>query len=139
VSNGRGSARGEERWRARAAERRRAGSFLATAGKGLLASSAASAFPAIVPASVLGADAPSNRVNVGAIGVGRISRGHDLPGVWRHGLAQVVAVCDLTAAPGRREGAGERALRREDGRPYDGVTGHSDYRDCWPTRTWTPW
>ena len=37
----------------------------------------------------------SDRINVGAIGTGRISRGHDLPGIWRHDLARVVAVCDL--------------------------------------------
>ena len=34
---------------------------------------AAIGFPAIVPASVFGQTAPSNRINVGAIGVGRIS------------------------------------------------------------------
>ena len=33
-------------------------------------------FPAIVPSSVFGQNAPSNRINVGAIGVGRISRVH---------------------------------------------------------------
>ena len=48
-----------------------------------------------MPASVLGAAAPSNRINVGAIGVGRISRGHDLPGIWKHDGARIVAVCDL--------------------------------------------
>ena len=31
-------------------------------------------FPAIVPSSVFGATAPSNRINIGAIGVGAISR-----------------------------------------------------------------
>ena len=41
-------------------------------------------FPAIVPASVLGSASPSNRINIGAIGTGRISRGHDLPGLWKH-------------------------------------------------------
>ncbi len=44
--------------------------FLGAAGKGLLVAG----FPTIVPASVFGAFAPSNRVNVGAIGTGRISR-----------------------------------------------------------------
>jgi len=43
---------------------------------------AAAGFPAIVPSSVFGEKAPSNRINIGAIGVGRISRGHDLPGIW---------------------------------------------------------
>ena len=49
--------------------------------KGSIAAAAAAGFPTIVPASVFGENAPSKRINVGAIGVGRISRGHDLPGI----------------------------------------------------------
>src|ERR1700730_8628797 len=56
---------------------------------------AAAGFPMIVPSRVFGANAPSNRINVGAIGVGRISRIHDMPSVWRHDDAHIVAVCDL--------------------------------------------
>lgn len=51
--------------------------------------------PLIVPARLFGAAAPSNRIRVGQIGCGRIALGHDLPGVMRSGLADVVAVCDL--------------------------------------------
>jgi predicted dehydrogenase len=51
--------------------------------------------PTIVPASVFGPNAPSNRINVGAIGTGRISREHDLPEIWKYNHAQIVAVCDL--------------------------------------------
>ena len=51
--------------------------------------------PLIVPARLFGADAPSNRIRVGQIGCGRIALGHDLPGVLRSGLADVVAVCDV--------------------------------------------
>jgi len=69
--------------------------FLVTAGSGLAATVVASGFPSIVPSSVLGAASPSNRINVGAIGTGRISRGHDLPGIMRHDIARVVAACDL--------------------------------------------
>ena len=47
------------------------------------AASAVAGFPAIVPASVFGQMAPSNRINIGAIGVGRISRVHDLPSIWQ--------------------------------------------------------
>jgi len=57
--------------------------FMASTGGGLVASSVLAGFPSIVPASVLGANAPSNQINVGAIGTGRISRVHDLPGIWR--------------------------------------------------------
>src|SRR5215469_114417 len=58
-------------------------------------------FPTIVPKSVFGATAPSNRINIVAIGVGRISRGHDMPGVIQFtGVAgsdnRIIAVCDLS-------------------------------------------
>ncbi|MDR1817765.1 MAG: Gfo/Idh/MocA family oxidoreductase [Puniceicoccales bacterium] len=54
------------------------------------------AFPAIIPARVLGAEAPSNLLQIGQIGCGRIARDHDLGetlGLTK--LARVVAVCDL--------------------------------------------
>src|SRR5277367_3766064 len=54
-------------------------------------------FPTIVPSSVFGQMAPSNRINIGAIGVGRISRVHDLPGIWPYDDARIMAVCDLDA------------------------------------------
>jgi predicted dehydrogenase len=70
----------------------------------------AAGFPTIVPARVLGAQAPSNQITVGAIGVGRISRGHDLPGIWKHTQARFVAVCD------------------------SGVTGYAHYRELLDNR-----
>src|SRR5580692_1877925 len=57
----------------------------------LKAGVAAAVFPAIVPASVFGKYAPSNRINVGAIGTGRISRIHDLPGIWKYDQARIIA------------------------------------------------
>ena len=104
--------------------------FMGTAGKGLVAASVLRGFPAIVPASVLGAAAPSNRINVGAIGTGRISRTHDLPGLWKHDRARIVAVCDLDS----RRAADTRTLvngyySRKNGTPYDGVTAYGDYRE----------
>src|SRR5437867_3567783 len=105
--------------------------LLLTAAQGMAGSSlAAAAFPAIVPASVLGATAPSKRINVGAIGNGRISRGHDLPGVWKHDTARIVAVCDLD----RRRMEDAKALvndyyGRKAGKAFDGVTGYLDYRE----------
>jgi predicted dehydrogenase len=104
--------------------------FIAAAGKGIVASSVVAGFPAIVPASVFGAAAPSNRINVGAIGTGRISRGHDLPGIWKHDTARIIAVCDLDSA--RVEDArtlvnGHYSART--GKPYDGVTMYSSYRE----------
>ena len=60
-----------------------------------LGAGAALAFPAIVPASVFGAGAPSNRVTVGAISVGRISRGHDMPETLNHPHTELPAVNDV--------------------------------------------
>src|SRR3954463_16531482 len=104
--------------------------FLTAAGKTLAATSVISGFPSIVPSSVLSAFAPSNRINIGAIGNGRISRAHDLPGLWKHETARIMAVCDLDSR--RVEDA--RALvnkRYSDatGKKYDGVTTYTDYRE----------
>lgn len=96
----------------------------------LLAGGAAAGFPAIVPQSVFGATAPSNRINVGAIGVGRISRIHDMPEVWKHDDAHIVAVCDLDT---KRVALGQQLVDRtyseRTGKPYGGTRGYADYRE----------
>jgi predicted dehydrogenase len=95
-----------------------------------LGASLAWSFPSIVPASVFGKNAPSNRINIGAIGTGRISRGHDLPGVWRYDFAQVMAVCDLDT---KRAEEGKILVNeyytKRDGKPYDGVKVYHDYHE----------
>lgn len=105
--------------------------FITTASTGVLASSVvASGFPAIVPASVLGKTAPSNRINVGAIGTGRISRVHDLPGVWKYDQARIMAVCDLDSK--RMEDAKTLVngyYSKKTGKTSDGVAGYLDYRE----------
>ncbi len=52
-------------------------------------------FPTIVPSSVCGADAPSKKIHIGQIGCGRIAHEMDLPGILKHDIARVVAVCDV--------------------------------------------
>lgn len=56
---------------------------------------AAIGIPTIVPASVLGKNAPSNKINIGQIGCGRIAREHDLPGTMQHEVARLIAACDV--------------------------------------------
>src|SRR4051812_22800238 len=73
------------------------------------ATAAVVAAPLIIPARLLGADAPSNRVRVGHIGAGRIAQGHDMPGVAGADLADVLAVCDLDS---RRAASGKRRVER---------------------------
>jgi predicted dehydrogenase len=87
-------------------------------------------FPTIVPASVFGQTAPSNRINIGAIGVGRISRGHDLPGIWQFDQARIMAACDLDSK--RVEEAKiliNGYYSKKTGKPYDGVTGYHNYHE----------
>ncbi|HWY69117.1 MAG TPA: Gfo/Idh/MocA family oxidoreductase [Terriglobales bacterium] len=97
--------------------------------KSSIAVAAAAGFPAIVPASVFGENAPSNRINVGAIGVGRISRGHDLPGIWKYDHARIVAVCDLDA--GRLQDGKklvDDVYAKKAGKSYNGTRTFSDYK-----------
>ena len=55
-------------------------------------------FPTIIPSRVLGQQAPSNKLQIGVIGCGRIAGGMDIPGIWHNqDLATIVALsdCDL--------------------------------------------
>ena len=95
-----------------------------------IGAAAAFGFPTIVPSSVFGESSPSNRINVGAIGVGRISRGHDLPGIWQFDAARIMAVCDLDT---NRVEEGKLLINgyysKKTGKPHDGVAGYHDYRE----------
>jgi myo-inositol 2-dehydrogenase/D-chiro-inositol 1-dehydrogenase len=75
-------------------------SFLKTTGL----AGAALGFPTIIPSRVLGADAPSKKINILQIAAGRIGRTMDIPGLLRHDTARIVALCDLDS------------LRLEDGK-----------------------
>jgi predicted dehydrogenase len=104
--------------------------FLETSVKATALSTIALGVPSIVPASVFGKNAPSNRINIGAIGTGRISRGHDLPGVWKYDFAQVVAVCDVDT---KRAAEGKTLVNefytKRNGKSFDGVKEYHDYRE----------
>ena len=80
-------------------------------------------FPTIVPAHVLGGkDAPSNKINIGQIGCGRIARTHDLPGTWKFDKARIMSVCDLD----RHRTEETKQLVEE---YYTKKTGQSNYMD----------
>ena len=88
----------------------------------------AAGFPTIIPETVFGQKAPSNRINVGAIGNGRISRVHDLPSTWKFDSARIMAVCDLDSK--RAEDAKKLVneyYAKKTGKPYDGVTAYTNY------------
>ncbi len=65
--------------------------------KSSLGTAAAVAFPTIVPASVFGKNAPSNKINIGQIGCGRIARDHDIRDTIRYEQTRFVGVCDVDA------------------------------------------
>ena len=108
---------------ARKVSRRR---FLRLAG----ASGVVAGFPTIIPSRVLGQMAPSKQINIGAIGVGRISRVHDLPAVLKVDSARIVAVCDLYEP---RVELGRKfvndAYAKKNGAAYDGVKGYRNYHE----------
>jgi predicted dehydrogenase len=92
--------------------------------------SAVIGFPTIVPASVFGKNAPSNMINIGQIGCGRIARDHDLPGVMQHDIARVVAVSDLDSnrmADGKT--LVENYYTKKMGKAYLDVKQYADYKD----------
>lgn len=92
--------------------------------------SAAFGFPTIVPASVFGKNAPSNMINIGQIGCGRIARDHDLPGVWQHDMSRIVAVSDVDSnrmADGKR--LVESYYTKKMGSPYLDVKQYADYHE----------
>ena len=90
---------------------------------------AVTGFPTIVPASVIGKNAPSNKINIGAIGVGRISREHDMKETLPFDQARIMAVCDLDS---KRLADGKKYVNdyyaAKTGKPYDGVTMYDDHR-----------
>ena len=51
--------------------------------------------PTIVPSSVFGKSAPSNKINIAQIGFGRIAMTHDLAETLRYDEARIIAVADL--------------------------------------------
>ncbi len=104
--------------------------FLKDTTKTIAGTALALHLPAIVPASVFGKNAPSNRINVAAIGTGRISRGHDIPGVWKYDYAQIMAVCDVDL---KRANEGKQLVNeyysKRDNKTYDGVKVYTDFRE----------
>jgi predicted dehydrogenase len=79
-------------------------------------------FPTIVPASVFGKNAPSNKINIGQIGCGRIARTHDLAETFKYDVARIMAVADVDK--GRLQ-SGKKLIESW----YTKKTGNSNYID----------
>ncbi|MFQ6035919.1 MAG: Gfo/Idh/MocA family oxidoreductase [Sedimentisphaerales bacterium] len=86
--------------------------------------------PAVVPASVFGANAPSNRIVVGCIGVGRMGLG-DMKEVLGFKQAQVIAVCDVDS---KRVAHAQQLVERHYSTQsktgtFQGCAGYKDFRE----------
>src|ERR1017187_8059236 len=85
-------------------------------------------FPSIIPARLLGADAPSKKIQVAQIGCGRMGRS-DLGNVLTESLARVVGVCDLDS---HRVAAGKKMAEdfyTEGGESGANVKAFHDYHE----------
>ena len=84
--------------------------------------------PAIIPARLFGADAPSKKIHIAQIGCGRMGRS-DLGNVLNEPLARVVVVCDLDS---KRLAAGKKMAEdyyAEQGESGVNVKTFHDYHD----------
>jgi predicted dehydrogenase len=91
---------------------------------------AAVTWPTIVPASVFGANPPSNRITVGCIGVGRMGLG-DLREIMGFKQAQIIAVCDVDS---KRTKHAQQLVEKHDSKQsqdgsYKGCAAYGDFRD----------
>lgn len=87
--------------------------------------------PTIVPSSVFGKSAPSNKINIAQIGFGRIAMTHDLPSTLVHDITRLVAIADVDSK--RMQAGKEWALnfyKEKTGRknPVD-IALYQDYRE----------
>ena len=86
---------------------------------------AAAVFPALIPAAALGRGdrpAPSNRITVGCIGVGRMGMG-DLRDFMNRGEVQVLAACDVDV---HRAAAAKEAVEKH----YAKESAAGSYKGC---------
>ncbi len=91
----------------------------------------AAAAPAIVPSSVFGANAPSNRLNIGFIGAGRQAFGSNLQQMMAVPGVQAVAVCDVDRWRMTQAQAfvNDFYMKRDNLASYNGCAMKSDFRN----------
>ncbi len=87
--------------------------------------------PTIVPSTVFGKNAPSNKINIAQIGCGRIARTHDLPETIKHDMARIIAIADVDK---RRLEAGKTLVegwytKKTGNANYINVKLYDDYHD----------
>ncbi len=87
--------------------------------------------PVIIPSTVLGREAPGNKIQIGQIGCGRIARDHDIGETIVYDRARFVAVCDVDRqrlAEGKRLVENHYATRTGSSHSLE-VKAYDDYRE----------
>ena len=94
------------------------------------ASAVSFAAPYLVPSSIFGADAPSERINIGCIGVGRMGLG-DITDIQGFKEVQIIAVCDVDSkrADYAKKVVEEKYAAQSQAGTYKGCTSYGDYRE----------
>ncbi|MEI7524749.1 MAG: Gfo/Idh/MocA family oxidoreductase [Mariniphaga sp.] len=87
--------------------------------------------PSIVPSTVFGKSAPSNKINIAQIGFGRIAMTHDLAETLQFDQARIIAVADLDL---NRVGKGKQFIedyynRKTGSKNSVEVKSYGDYRE----------
>jgi len=87
--------------------------------------------PAIVPARVLGSNAPGNRITIGMIGMGRQAYQSNLKSFLNAPDTQVVAVCDVDAwrLDNARKAVEEYYAREKTAGSFKGCLAYRDFRE----------
>jgi len=79
--------------------------------------------PTIIPSSVMGKNPPSDKINIGQIGYGRIAKGMDAQAIMRrHEDARIVAICEVDS---KRLKDGKMDIDKY----YSDLTGNKKYMD----------
>ena len=99
--------------------------------KSLIGTAGAFVVPTIVPSTVFGKNAPSNKINIGQIGFGRIARSHDLPETMKYDVARVIAVSEVDS---KRAADGKQFIEqwyaeKKEKNNYVDVQTYEDYRE----------
>jgi myo-inositol 2-dehydrogenase/D-chiro-inositol 1-dehydrogenase len=100
-------------------------------GSAAITASLALAGPTIVSASILGANAPGNRVTVGMIGMGRQAFHSNLKSFLNSPDTQVVAVCDVDAwrLDNARKAVEKHYAKDRRSDTFKGCSVHKDFRE----------
>jgi myo-inositol 2-dehydrogenase/D-chiro-inositol 1-dehydrogenase len=93
--------------------------------------------PTIIPSSVIGKNPPSDKINIGQIGFGRIAMTHDLAETLNYDMARIVAVADFDS---NRVAKGKQFIEnfytKKTGKAgYVDVKTYGDYREIIADKT----